>query len=217
MILGFVNGFCLGFYLVSLKYNLFTSKLAEKANSPLNELINNLSKLIELDGLVGVINLLDGVVGVINLSNELLETLKIINFCTDCEKKFFENNKDDLIGVLEGYLNSLEISVVKENIDKLSGEMLDLDNQLSKELCDSCQRKKLINKYGDEELGRLLNQHYKDPKTIKWIPFNELVNIEHLARGGFSIVYKATWINYYNTIFEEKTVKTVVLKKIKIL
>src|SRR5205823_11199002 len=95
-------------------------KLFEKFNSPLNESIINLSnKLRELS---------KGddyeLVGLINLSNELLETLRIISFCIDCEKKSLENNKDgDLIGILKRSLNSLEINMEEKITDKLSGEI----------------------------------------------------------------------------------------------
>ena len=153
----------------------------------------------------------DKLVGLIELSNEVLMTLTFINFCIDCEKKFFENNKsDDLTGALKRSLNSLKINLEEKMIDRLSGKMSRLSNQLSKTLCDGCQRKK----YGDKEMARLLNRYDADSKTIKWIPFNELENIEYLAQGGFSKVYKATWINYYEPFFQKFGEKTVVLKKL---
>ena len=72
-----------------------------------------------------------------------------------------------------------------------------------KVLCEKCKEKKkenLINKCGNEELARLLyasklNSH--NDWYIRWIPFNEIVNIEHLARGGFGEVSKAMWCRHY--------------------
>jgi len=32
-------------------------------------------------------------------------------------------------------------------------------------------------------------------EAIEWIPFNHLRNIEFLAEGGFSVVYKAIWLS----------------------
>ncbi len=32
---------------------------------------------------------------------------------------------------------------------------------------------------------------------IEWIPFDKFENVEYLARGGFSTVYKATWTEGY--------------------
>src|SRR5205085_5908342 len=65
--------------------SFFTSqpliKLIEKANSPLNKLIIKSSNKLNKRGD-------DKSIGVINLSNELLKTLRVINFCIDCEKKF---------------------------------------------------------------------------------------------------------------------------------
>ena len=31
--------------------------------------------------------------------------------------------------------------------------------------------------------------------VLEWIPYNRLANVEYLARGGFSTVYKATWLD----------------------
>src|SRR3954466_11649251 len=85
-------------FLLDKRYpeSFFTSqlliKLIEKANSPLNQLIINLrKKLKELNKSD------DQLVGLINLSNELLETLRIINCCTNYEKRFSENKNDNLI------------------------------------------------------------------------------------------------------------------------
>src|SRR6185369_3546945 len=110
------------------------------------------------------------------------------------------------------------MNIKEKIIHGLSGEISRLSKQLSRILCNDCQRKKfkrLINKYGGEELTISLDHHNKDPKTIKWIPFNEIENIEYLAQGGFGVIYKAIWVNYYDTIFQKFGEKIVVLKKLK--
>jgi len=35
-----------------------------------------------------------------------------------------------------------------------------------------------------------------DPwKVLEWIPYNRLTNIKYLAKGGFSTVYNAIWLD----------------------
>ena len=43
-------------------------------------------------------------------------------------------------------------------------------------------------------------------KKLKWIPYDRFKNIEYLDKGGFSIIYKAIWLDNDD--------KTVVLKSI---
>ncbi|RHZ74608.1 hypothetical protein Glove_220g24 [Diversispora epigaea] len=51
---------------------------------------------------------------------------------------------------------------------------------------------------------------------LKWVPYENLTNIEHIGKGGFSEIYKATWERQryiaYSGIF--KTEKTVVVLKV---
>jgi hypothetical protein len=30
---------------------------------------------------------------------------------------------------------------------------------------------------------------------LKWIPYNKFKNVEYLDKGGFGIIYKATWLD----------------------
>ena len=32
-------------------------------------------------------------------------------------------------------------------------------------------------------------------EVLEWIPYNILTNIKYLAKGGFSTVYKASWLD----------------------
>ena len=63
--------------------------------------------------------------------------------------------------------------------------------------------KKLTNKCENEEIARFLYQcklnakHYR--KYIRWIPFDEFINIKYLIKGDFGDVHKATWINCYHS------------------
>src|ERR1043165_5895221 len=34
-------------------------------------------------------------------------------------------------------------------------------------------------------------------EVLEWIPYNRLTNIKYLAKGGFSTVYKAIWLDGY--------------------
>ena len=51
------------------------------------------------------------------------------------------------------------------------------------------------NKYIDNFIqGTQLN--VKNPwEALEWIPYNRLTNIKYLAKGGFSTVYKAIWLD----------------------
>ena len=90
-------------------------------------------------------------------------------------------------------------------INELNNKLNKINVRLNKKvLCKGCKEKKiekLIDKYGNEEIARLLyyqcklNASYYDSRYIRWIPFNEFKNIEYLAKGNFAEVHKATWIN----------------------
>jgi hypothetical protein len=35
---------------------------------------------------------------------------------------------------------------------------------------------------------------------FKWIPYNRLINIKYLDKGGFSTIYKAIWLDNYEEV-----------------
>jgi len=37
-------------------------------------------------------------------------------------------------------------------------------------------------------------------KKLKWIPYDRLKDIEYLDKGGFSIIYKAIWLDNNETV-----------------
>ncbi|RHZ67607.1 hypothetical protein Glove_300g15 [Diversispora epigaea] len=53
--------------------------------------------------------------------------------------------------------------------------------------------------YGDREIDKFIQQiqlsanKYKE--IIEWIPFGKFENVTYLAKGGFSTVYKANWLD----------------------
>ena len=177
----------------------------------INKLQNTLNELINRNDLNDKIT---------ELLNELLETTKIIENCTSCEKI----GRYDLDGI-KNYLDELEKEeqdwLRRNIISQLNNELFKINIRLNKEiLCEGCKGKKiekLTDKYGNEEIARFLydcelNAEDYDNEYIRWIPFDEFKNIEYLAKGGFGEVHKATWIKYYNRF--EKKYKDVVLKRI---
>ena len=57
-------------------------------------------------------------------------------------------------------------------------------------------------------IDNFIKETQKKPlkKQLKWIPYKRFKDIEYLDKGGFSIIYKAIWLDNDN--------KTVVLKSI---
>ncbi len=156
-----------------------------------------------------------------NLSNELFETLKIIENCSSCidNRGNYNFNFDrfhKLTNKIENLLAELEREEKKENTtSELNYKLYEIDDKLNqKVLCESCKRRKiekLTDKCENKEMAKLLYEFKLDADDaylhyIRWIPFNEFINIEYLAKGGFGEVHKATWISYIET--------TVVLKRI---
>ncbi len=204
------------------EFNPFSSELKELLNK-LDEFNVSLNKDDELDGLVRLGN----------LSSELIETLKLINSCTDCKKKHEINNDgliDDLIDEINNNNNNNKtLSKLEKNkeekektIYRLDEKLTKIDDKLNrKSLCDGCKNKKideLTEKCGNKEMAKLLydfkiNIHVRG--YAKWIPFNEFKKIEYLAKGGFGEVYKATWVNYvYNSQDKKYEERFAVLKRL---
>jgi len=74
----------------------------------------------------------------------------------------------------------------------------------SSKWCQNCNSKRFqqdFNKWtsGNEFIDKFIQdaqlkaRNYKE--VIEWIPYNHLRNINYLAQGGFSIVYKAIWLD----------------------
>jgi len=181
-------------------------------NELMNKLQNTLKKLIDENDLS---------VKTTELSNELLETIKILENCTSCKYKDKKIDGNDL-DKIENCLAKLEQrKKEKFTISRLNNKLDKIDFELNKKVsCEGCKEKKiekLIDKYGNEEIARLLYYQCKlkaygyDSYYIRWIPFNEFKNIEYLAKGDFAEVHKAIWFNGYYKYYKDIDV---VLKKI---
>ena len=182
----------------------------------INNLFNSLNELIK-----GNTN-----VRITNLSNELLETLKLLENCTSCEKYNIKNNHywGCRYNVPHELINEIELEKEeqkkKKRIKRLDHNLINIDNELNRKvLCEGCKKKffkKLVNECENEEMARLLYQCKLNSTHIyhiRWIPFNEFGNIEYLAKGGFGEVSKATWIGCYDNLNEYKE-RDIVLKRI---
>src|SRR5947199_1472408 len=121
----------------------------------INKLRNTLNKIIDENDLN---------VKTIELSNELLETLKIIENCTNCKDKKIDGIDLDKI---EKCLVELEKEEGWERylvIHKLNSELFEISIKSNKEiLCEGCKREKiekLSDKCGNEKIARFLYYDY---------------------------------------------------------
>jgi hypothetical protein len=53
------------------------------------------------------------------------------------------------------------------------------------------------NKYIDKFIQEAQLKAGKPYEVIEWISYNRLRNIKYLIKGGFSIIYKAIWLDGY--------------------
>src|SRR6185369_12972785 len=147
------------------------------------------------------------------LLNELLETLKVIENCKD--KKIDGINLDkfhESINKIEYYLFKLEEAERDFIIYELNKELFEVNIKLNKKiLCEDCKEKeieKLTNKCGNEKIARFLYECKLNPcnykHRIRWIPFDEFINVEYLAKGGFGEIHKAIWVNGCYDEYEKK-------------
>ncbi|RHZ75041.1 hypothetical protein Glove_217g76 [Diversispora epigaea] len=73
-----------------------------------------------------------------------------------------------------------------------------------KNWCHPCNAKQFQNEFdkwtsGDREIDKFIQQIQlkanNGREIIEWIPFGRLENVTYLAKGGFSTVYKANWLD----------------------
>src|SRR3954453_23186037 len=50
------------------------------------------------------------------------------------------------------------------------------------------------NKLIDDFIGYTQTKNTKRPGKMEFVPYEEFVDVEFIAEGGFSKIYKATWI-----------------------
>src|SRR5437763_10456475 len=134
------------------------------------------------------------------LSNKLLETLKIIENCINCKDNMneFHESTNEIENLL-AELKKEKRDWKKEDINyKLDDKLIYIDVELYQKVlsCENFKVKKiekLIDKCGNEEIARFLYDYYYT--NTRWILFDELRNIEYLAKGDFGEVDKAIWID----------------------
>src|SRR5437868_2811081 len=70
--------------------------------------------------------------------------------------------------------------------------------------CNQCNAKRFQqdfpnwtsgNKYIDNFIQETQLDARRDVHVLEWIPYNRLTNIKYLAKGGFSTVYNAIWLD----------------------
>jgi len=190
--------------------------------------LNELNKLIEL---IYKLKLLNGPIDKLNESCNLWKAYRI-------KKSKSSNVLKKLLGILETCcinckeikINELigELKVLKSSNKSNLKEVFELYPQINELLnklrsCDSCKERNietLVNEFGDKEIIKFL--HKRKERNIEWIDFNEFSNINYLTKGGFGIIYKATWNYYYRDkkvvlkkLYNSKNKITVILNEVK--
>jgi hypothetical protein len=65
------------------------------------------------------------------------------------------------------------------------------------QICSLCYRAKTLpqsgNKVVDDFINYTLTDRNKNAKKMEFVPYNSFKNVEYIAEGGFSKIYKATW------------------------
>jgi hypothetical protein len=70
--------------------------------------------------------------------------------------------------------------------------------------CYPCNAKRFQENFpnwtsGNEYIDKFIQESQLNARNsleiLEWIPYNRLTDIKYLAKGGFSTVYKATWLD----------------------
>src|SRR5438067_10969223 len=76
------------------------------------------------------------------------------------------------------------------------------------EWCNRCNAKRFQQDFPNWTSGNIYIDNFiqetqlnakSEYHVLEWIPYNRLTNIKYLAKGGFSTVYKAIWLDGYIT------------------
>ena len=66
-------------------------------------------------------------------------------------------------------------------------------------ICDPCYKAKTVplsgNKVIDEFIRYTINNPNESVIKMEFVPYDKFKNVEFIAEGGFSKIYKATWID----------------------
>ncbi len=80
--------------------------------------------------------------------------------------------------------------------------------------CKDCNSKRFQNDFknwtsGNELLDQMIQESQlkarNSHEVLEWIPYDKLRNIQYLARGGFSTIYKAIWLNGFIHHWDKET------------
>src|SRR5688572_12458480 len=78
--------------------------------------------------------------------------------------------------------------------------------QASYRWCQNCNSKRFQQDFdkwtsGNKYIDKLIQESQLKARNryeaIEWIPYVRLMNVEYFAEGGFSMVYKAIWLDGY--------------------
>ena len=70
--------------------------------------------------------------------------------------------------------------------------------------CNQCNAKRFQQEFPNWTSGNIYIDNFiqesqlsaqRSAHILEWIPYNRLTNIKYLAKGGFSTVYKAIWLD----------------------
>ncbi|CAB5116259.1 unnamed protein product [Rhizophagus irregularis] len=122
---------------------------------------------------------------------------------------FLISNDTSLIQQPETILKPKAKRKIHEKCNECNKRRRPLDE--SHQICRICYNMKKTfkpsgNKIVDDFIRYTQINLVRKEGKLKFVPYNEFKNLEFIAEGGFSKIYKATWVNRSN--------KTVVLKKL---
>ncbi|CAB4444217.1 unnamed protein product [Rhizophagus irregularis] len=162
----------------------------------------------------------------INRSTMLVDT----NIHNDIHK-LFEFQKQTVLAdkILTNDEKTEAIRLVTKDYDRNKV----MDNDGTKRICENCNQECLATLYceycvrnylkenfsnwtsGNDDIDNLIQkcqmESLNPQMIVEWIPYNNLVNINYLTKGGFSEIYTADWINgfYEKWDSEKKAIKRV--------
>src|SRR6266498_297572 len=130
-----------------------------------------------------------------------------------------KNNKDEIVNEInlvnsdDEPNNSENLNSKDNNLDFYEQLILDQEFGLCPECnqpntaydwCKECYSKKFQQNFGNwtsgnDHIDKFIQESQLNARInfelLEWIPYNRLRNIQFLAQGGFSTVYKAFWLD----------------------
>ncbi len=163
-----------------------------------------------------------------NNKDEIVNEINLVNSDDDTNNSENLNNKDNDLDVYEHLILNQKYGLCPEC------------NQPNTycDWCKECCSKKFQQNFGNwtsgnDHIDKFIQESQLNARNslelLEWIPYNRLRNIEFLAQGGFSTIYKALWLdgqiykwNYekqdwkrFENEFDEQDYKDAINPKIK--